>query len=86
MKLVPCRHLNYTEGEFTDCEIRNCAPDYPHVRYWLRGPSRTDNGPGAKPNPARVQFCGLGRGRINGIFQCYNGELSCYEPAQEQQG
>lgn len=69
-------------GKFSpDIELRTCAPDFPDVRYWLRGPRWTDNGPGEKSNPAKVQFCGAGRGRINGIFQCYQaGELSCYEP------
>ena len=28
----------------------------------------------------KVQFCGKGRGRINGVFQCHNGEMSCYDP------
>lgn len=80
----PCKHLDYTEGKFSpDIELRTCAPDFPDVRYWLRGPRWTDNGPGEKSNPAKVQFCGAGRGRINGIFQCYQaGELSCYEPEQ----
>ena len=30
-----------------------------------------------------VQYCKK-RGRINGIFQCYTGELSCYEPVEEE--
>jgi hypothetical protein len=64
-----------------DIALRTCAPHYPDVRYWHRGPTWTDNGPGEKPNPADVQFCKL-RGRITGIFQCYNpGELPCYRPA-----
>ena len=75
-----CKHLDYTEGKFVDCEIHTLAPYYPDVRFWLRGPTWTDAGPGNPPNPAKVQFCGDGRGRINGIFQCYNpGEMSCYE-------
>ena len=81
----PCRHLDYTEGKYTDCEIRNCAPHYPDVRYWLRGPRWTENEPGEAPNPAKVQFCKL-RGRINGIFQCYNGEMACYEPWETNLG
>ena len=78
--MKPCRHLDYTEGKFTDCELRTCAPHFPDVQFWLRGKSWTDNGPNEAPNPAKVQFCGAGRGRINGIFQCYNGEMVCYEP------
>lgn len=38
-------------------------------------------------NPEKVQFCGAGRGRINGIFQCYNaGEMHCYEPSDALKG
>ena len=74
----PCKHLDYS-GDYTDCTIQTCAPHFPNVRYWLRGPTWTDGG----KNPSMVQFCGAGRGRINGIFQCYNpGEMHCYEPAE----
>lgn len=75
--LKPCKHLDYEEGKYIDCEIRTAAPDFPDVRYWHRGPTWTEGG-----NPADCQFCGQGRGRINGIFQCYNGEMHCYEPAE----
>ena len=81
MTPIPCRHLDYTDGKFTSCEIRTCAPDFPDVRYWFRGSPWTETPRGQSPNPAKVQFCGAGRGRINGIFQCYNGEMRCYEPA-----
>ena len=75
----PCRHLDYTEGKFgPDVELRTCAPHYPDVKFWLRGRSWTDNGPGRSPNVSQVQFCKL-RGRIAGIFQCYNGEMFCYD-------
>jgi hypothetical protein len=58
------------------------APHYPEVRYWVRGKRWTDNGPGQPPNPSRVQFCKL-RGRINGIFDCYNpSEMPCYEAGE----
>ena len=80
MKLVPCKFLDFTEGKFTDCQIETCAPHYPEVRYWARGPVWTEGG-----NPRNVQFCGQGRGRINGIFQCYNGEMPCYQPEAERQ-
>jgi len=76
--MKPCKHLDYTEGKFLGCELKTCAPQYPDVRYWKRGPMWTDDG----VNPERVQFCGAGRGRINGIFQCYNGEMSCHEPIE----
>lgn len=79
--MIPCKHLDYAEGKYgPDITLETCAPYYPTVRFWMRGPTWTDNG----ANPAKVQFCGAGRGRINGIFQCYQpGEMSCYEPAEE---
>lgn len=79
-ELIPCKHLDYTDGKFTDCTIQTCAPHLPHVRFWLRGATWTDAGEGNPPDPSKAQFCGQGRGRINGIFQCYNGEMHCYEP------
>ncbi len=79
--MKPCKHLDYDESKYVGCEIVT-VPSYPMVRYWKRGAQWTDNGPGQKPNPENVQFCGAGRGRINGIFQCYNaGEMHCYEVA-----
>jgi hypothetical protein len=71
----PCRHLDYTEGKFTDCTIETCAPHYPEVKFWRRGERWTDY----EGAPVKVQFCRL-RGRINGIFGCYNGEMGCYDP------
>ena len=84
VKMKPCKHLDYSTEYGPDIELRTCAPHHPHVRYWHRGKRLTDNGPGEPPNPADVQFCGAGRGRINGIVQCYNGELSCYEPESDE--
>lgn len=75
--MKPCKHLDYT-GDYHDCAVKTCAPHHPEVRYWERGPTWTDGG----SNPRNVQFCGAGRGRINGIFQCYNGEMHCYEPKE----
>jgi len=83
-KLVPCKHLDYTEGTYgPDITLETCAPHFPAVKFWRRGETWTDNGPNQPPNPSQVQFCGAGRGRINGIFQCYNGEMHCYEPAPD---
>ena len=79
--MTPCKHLDYTAGKYDGCEIRDCAPYYPDVRYWFRDARWTENDDGSR-NPAKVQFCGAGRGRINGVFQCYNGEMYCYEGAQ----
>jgi hypothetical protein len=70
-KHVGCKHLDY-ENEYHNCHIETIEPQ--GWKYWVR-----DNPPydGA---PVKVQFCGQGRGRINGIFQCINpGEMSCYE-------
>ena len=67
--MKPCKHLDYTEGRYgPDIELRSCAPHYPDVRYWQRGPLWTDNGPGEPSNPAKCQFCSAGRGRIPGVF------------------
>ena len=78
-----CRHLDYTEGKYLDCQIIFVTGFPCPVRYWERGKTWTA-GPLNEHNPIRVQFCGAGRGRINGIFQCYNpGEMSCYEPEEK---
>lgn len=79
--MIGCKHLDYTSGEYEDCEILTLAPRYPEVKFWRRGERWTSGG-----NPADVQFCGQGRGRINGIFQCYNpGEMGCYAASEEAQ-
>ena len=73
-----CKHLDY-EQKYTGSKIVELKDFDCRVRYWERGPIWTD-GPGNEGNPKNVQFCGQGRGRINGIFDCYNpGEMSCYE-------
>lgn len=79
--MQPCKHLDFTEGKYTDCEIVEIEGFSCQVKHWRRGDRWTEGG-----NPRDVQFCGAGRGRINGIFQCYNqGEMPCYEP-EEQHG
>lgn len=85
MKMVPCRYLDYSKEKYDfDLVVMDCAPHFPDVRYWFRGPRWTDNGPYRPPSPSEVQFCTL-RGRINGIFQCYQtGEMSCYRPEEGQ--
>ena len=82
--MTPCKHLDYTEGKFTDCEIATAAPHFPDVRYWIRGERWTNNGPNEPPNPRNVQFC-TRYGRINEVFGCY-GERSCYEPVTPAEG
>jgi len=81
MTMKPCKHLDYNESNYgPDITLETLTDFAIPVRFWRRGESWTDNGPGQKPNPKDVQFCGAGRGRINGIFQCYNeGEMHCYE-------
>ena len=74
MKLVPCKHLDY-DGEYADCELRTCEPDFPEVKYWYRHKVVYPEA------PRKVQFCKK-FGRINGIFQCYTGEMPCYEPVE----
>ncbi len=71
-----CKHLDYTEGKYgPDITLVEVPGFSCSVRYWSRGPTWTDEGGASK-----VQFCGAGRGRINGVFQCYNpGEMPCYE-------
>ena len=70
--MKPRKHLDY-EREYLGCEIKNCAPDFPEVRYWRR---QTEWYDGA---PVDVQFCKL-RGRINSIFECYeDGPAGCHE-------
>lgn len=86
MRLTPCKHLDYAPDKYgpdiTLEQVPNmtCADGSP-VKFWRRGRTWTDNGDGAR-NPECVQFCGKGRGRINAIFDCYDGSLPCYEPGQ----
>ncbi len=83
--MTPCRNLDYTPGKFgPDITLETCAPHFPEVRFWKRGPTWT-SGPGA-PGAVQVQFC-KPRGRIKGIFDCYEapGPMSCYEPEPEKE-
>lgn len=74
--MKPCKHLDYDEAKYgQQCVIRTIPGFSCEVKYWERQVVPYEGA------PTRVQFCGLGRGRINGIFQCYNpGEMPCYEP------
>lgn len=76
MNVKPCKNLDYT-SDFVGCELKSIDnytdKDGNPVRYW----ERKEPYSGAA---TKVQFCGAGRGRINGIFDCYNpGEMHCYE-------
>jgi len=83
--MKPCKHLDYEEGKYSGCTLRTCAPHYPDVRYWERGREWTHEN-GVQVNPQKVQFCGQGRGRINAVFDCYDGSMGCYEPADPTNG
>ena len=77
--LIPCIYLDYTPHKFYGCELRTCPTPDEQVRYWYRSDIWTDNPPDQAPNPSKVQFCTL-HGRMNGVAQCYTGELTCYVP------
>jgi hypothetical protein len=64
-----CKHLDYSEN-YIDCKI----VEMDGYKWWER------QNPPYEGAPVKVQFCGKGRGRINGIFQCINkDEMSCFE-------
>ena len=71
--MEPCKHLNYEEDKVDLRFNKLCElPEYPIVKYWERRDIISET---VYP----VQYCRL-RGRVKGIFQCYNeGELSCHE-------
>lgn len=77
--MKPCRHLDYDGTYGPNCEIQT-HPDYPEVRFWVRGKRWTR---GCPPGARNVQFCRLGRRRINAIFDCYDGMMGCYDPEPE---
>lgn len=65
-----CKHLDYSDN-YSDCKLIETPEGW---KWWER-----QNLPYYEA-PVKVQFCGKGRGRINGIFQCINeGEMSCFE-------
>lgn len=72
MQLKPCKHLDH-EGEYVNCELKDLPDDICQVKFWRRTEVPY------KGAPVDVQFCKL-RGRMNGIFICYTGEMPCYEP------
>lgn len=80
--MKPCKHLDYDESKYGEsCELKTLTQFSCPVRYWRR---KDLPYVGA---PENVQFCGQGRGRINGIFDCYNpGERHCYEPVSSNNG
>lgn len=78
MKPCACKHLDHNEATYGEAaELKSVISDGVTVKYWKRRPHMLYEGA-----PVNVQFCGQGRGRINGIFDCYLGELHCYEPSE----
>jgi hypothetical protein len=70
---APCKHLDHSSTYEQTCILHTIEDG--RVKYWERKIVPYEGA------PVNVQFCGLGRGRINSIFACYNpGEMSCYEP------
>lgn len=75
--MKPCKHLDHSEERYGEtCRLVTLENFDPPVKYWER-----QNIP-YPDAPRNVQFCGAGRGRINQIFACYNGEMHCYEPQE----
>lgn len=77
MTLIPCRHLDHNAENYPSCELVESI-DFPGVK-WFRRTKEIGKG-----IPVDVQFCGKSRGRINSIFDCYEGCLSCYEPVDSK--
>ena len=73
MKYVPCKHIDHSDTYAESCVL--VTIESMGVKYWERKSVPYDGA------PVKVQFCGLGRGRINNVFGCY-GEMYCYEPAE----
>lgn len=78
--MKPCKHLDHDASHYDDSVVLREATGFScPVKFFYRLDV---------PNPEaprNVQFCGKGRGRINGVFQCYNpGELSCYEADEDE--
>ena len=73
--MKPCKYLDYDEKNYTTAKLVTIDEFSSKVKYWER---KDPSG-----NIQKVQFCKL-RGRIKGIFQCYNeGEMNCYEPVED---
>ena len=74
-----CKHLDHDETKYPGCTLKEIEGFDCPVKYFERSEVWTHEN-GKQVNPRDVQFCEKGKGRINGIFQCYNeGEMPCYE-------
>jgi hypothetical protein len=80
--MKPCKHLDFNLATYGETCTLVTLPGFAcPVQHWRRNQVPYEGA------PINVQFCGQGRGRINGIFQCYNeGEMSCYEPMSADNG
>ena len=79
MSHIGCKHLDYDEKSYPQCKLITIEPE--GWKYWERPLYDPENYP---EQPTKVQFCGQGRGRINGIFDCINpGEMHCHEKQKE---
>jgi len=73
MPYIACKHIDHSEEKYGwSCKLISLENG---IKYWER-----QNLPYPEA-PKNVQFCGLGRGRINSVFGCY-GEMHCYEPSE----
>jgi len=85
--MKPCKHLDYDEAHYPKCKLKRIDDFEIPIFYWDRfeGGFITQKELNEYPNTAiKVQFCKL-RGRINGIFQCYQeGKMYCYEPDENK--
>jgi len=80
--MKPCKHLDFSQERYGEAATLKSIPGFScPVQYWERKPEAMPY----EGAPRDVQFCGQGRGRINGIFQCYNeGEMHCYVAAESE--
>lgn len=78
---VPCKHLDYDLEKYGQtCTLVQLEDG---VKYWNR------NHPPYPEAVREVQFCGLGRGRINSIFDCYSvhgakARMTCHEAEEKE--
>jgi hypothetical protein len=79
--MKPCKHLDHDPSHYDNTVVLRELDGFKcPVKYFERVVVPYDGA------VRKVQFCGAGRGRINGIFQCYNpGEMHCYEPVADEE-
>ena len=78
-----CKYLDFEQDKYVDCKIVEIdAPGGERVRCWERTHVPYPEA------PRLVQFCGMGRGRINNPLACYGapGPCGCYVPPPTTRG